>query len=71
MKQYTLETRMKDQDVMNFNINHKTDAEASKHLNNILTVLLENDALSNTIEYYELYRIDDDKRVMIDENYFV
>lgn len=71
MKQYNLELRVKNQDAMNFTTEHKTDGAATAILDSILDVLSKSDTFCNAIEYYELSRMEDNKRVVIDENYFV
>jgi hypothetical protein len=71
MKEYLTEISMKDEDVLTFSSQHETDADALAQLDKAMNVLQNSDKFKNAIEYYELYRLEDDKRVVIDENFFV
>ena len=68
---YTLELRIIDKEVMNFDIEHDTDKQALETLDNTLNTLLNSESFCKAIEYYEFYRVEDNNRVVIDENYFV
>ena len=69
MKEYILEIKQSNSEEAIFNTEHDSDAQAIEHLNETIALLI--DRLNFKLDYYEFYRVEDNNRVVIDENYFV